>query len=83
MLNEQILHVSQGYNLLKALDAVGIDQVYVTPSNRNNGVDHPAAFWGENNPWHIKHSIHLAVGPVYASGKTIPLNRVYLSVLTA
>jgi 4-hydroxy-4-methyl-2-oxoglutarate aldolase len=33
--------------LLKALDAVGRDQVYVTPSNRNNGGDHPAAFWGE------------------------------------
>lgn len=33
--------------LLKALDAVGKDQVYVTPSNRNNGGDHPAAFWGE------------------------------------
>ncbi len=33
--------------LLKALDAVGPDQVYVTPSNRNNGGDHPAAFWGE------------------------------------
>lgn len=30
--------------LLKALDAVGKDQVYVTPSNRNNGGDHPAAF---------------------------------------
>jgi regulator of RNase E activity RraA len=33
--------------LLKALDAVGKDQVYVTPSNRNNGGNHPAAFWGE------------------------------------
>ena len=33
--------------LLKALDAVGRDQVYVTPSNRNNGGNHPAAFWGE------------------------------------
>jgi len=30
--------------LLKALDAVGKDQVYVTPSNRNNGGNHPAAF---------------------------------------
>jgi regulator of RNase E activity RraA len=29
------------------LKAVGRDQVYVTPSNRNNGGDHPAAFWGE------------------------------------
>ena len=33
--------------LLKALDAVGQDQVYITPSNRNNGGNHPAAFWGE------------------------------------
>ncbi|MGA0079542.1 MAG: RraA family protein [Candidatus Nanopelagicus sp.] len=33
--------------LLKALDAVGKDQVYITPSNRNNGGNHPAAFWGE------------------------------------
>lgn len=33
--------------LLKALDEVGEDQVYVTPSNRNNGGGHPAAFWGE------------------------------------
>ena len=33
--------------LLKALDEVGEDQVYVTPSNRNNGGNHPAAFWGE------------------------------------
>jgi regulator of RNase E activity RraA len=33
--------------LLKAIDAVGKDQVYITPSNRNNGGDHPAAFWGE------------------------------------
>ena len=29
------------------MDAVGKDQVYVTPSNRNNGGNHPAAFWGE------------------------------------
>ena len=33
--------------LLKALDAIGQDEVYITPSNRNNGGDHPAAFWGE------------------------------------